>query len=116
MARRVVSATRAETEVMPETTAPPHRHFDDVLRRKAYHLRPWAQHAIRLGTMGAVTLARLAFDPILGDRLPYSFYLIGLMVLAWYLRLGPVLVAAAASAVLAALLFSRPRGLAHIAE
>ncbi len=56
------------------------------------------------------TALRLLLDPLLGEQAPYTAYLLGIALTAWYGGLGPSLLALLASAALSTYLFTSPRG------
>src|SRR5262245_52936950 len=68
---------------------------------------PWVTHsdamriareyAIAITAMALVTLVRVRLEPILGDQIPFVLYMVPITAMAWYCRMGPVLVAVALS-------------------
>lgn len=81
-----------------------------VRRKEPSHSR---SALLRYGSVVvALALASLLgdlLDPVLGERVPYPAYFMAIMFVAWYGGLGPSLLAAVASALLADYLFISPR-------
>ncbi len=66
-------------------------------------------YGLALALVAGATVLRLALDPILQNNLPFVSYFIAVAVVAWWLGLGPAIVATLAGSYLAERLFFPPR-------
>jgi PAS domain S-box-containing protein len=73
-------------------------------------LRRWIPYLVALVAVGAALALRAAFDPWLGDRVPYITVFGAVIVAAWFGGPGPALVAAVVGWLCSDILFTEPRG------
>ncbi|MCW5890527.1 MAG: GAF domain-containing protein [bacterium] len=67
-----------------------------------------APYGIALLAVGVATVTKLALDPVLGGQVPFILYFGAVVLSAWAGGVGPGLAAAAASGLMAALVFAPP--------
>src|SRR5690554_162718 len=72
--------------------------------------RVLAEYAAAAGAVGLATVVRIATDPWLGNEYLFVFSYPVMIALAWYVRLGPLLVALALGLLAIDYLFVDPRG------
>lgn len=68
-----------------------------------------AQYLVAIGSVAAVSGARWALDPALGDHSPFVMYLVAIAITAWFTRLGPSIAALLLGAATGYVLFVAPR-------
>jgi PAS domain S-box-containing protein len=73
-------------------------------------LRRWIPYLVALVAVGAALALRAAFDPWLGDRVPYITVFGAVIVAAWFGGPGPALVAAVVGWLCSDILFTETRG------
>ncbi|HEX2333208.1 MAG TPA: PAS domain-containing protein [Burkholderiales bacterium] len=73
-------------------------------------MRRWIPYLVALVAVGAALALRAAFDPWLGDRVPYITVFGAVIVAAWFGGPGPALVAAVVGWLCSDILFTEPRG------
>ena len=69
-----------------------------------------SRYGIALLAVALATAARLALDPLLGDRFQLFTYFLALVVVAWHCGFGPSLLALGAGGIAIPFFFFRPRG------
>ena len=67
-------------------------------------------YALSVALTALATALRMWLDPILGDHSPFATYYLAVMFAAWYAGWGPALLAMFSGGLLAAYLFTEPRG------
>lgn len=67
-------------------------------------------YAVAVGSVIVATLARIALDPLFGEKFPYISYMAAIIFVAWFGGLGPSLATLAMGFLLAFYFFASPRG------
>src|ERR1041384_5223025 len=81
----------------------------DVLTDRSSLLRhPAAQYGFALAMLALSTAIRWSFNPLLGDRLPYLFYFVVVVVISLSCDLGPAVFAMLGTTLAANYLFLSP--------
>jgi len=83
---------------------------DLLTTRRSFLRHPAAQYAFALFLVALTTGVREMFNPFIGDRLPYLFYFVAVVVVSLSCRLGPALLTLLSTALAANYLFLEPFG------
>src|SRR5258705_10712380 len=74
-------------------------------------IHPALRYLVAIGAVALAAAARWLLNPLWGPtQLPYTFFFLGAILVAWWGRLGPALVAIVAGALVGNWLFVEPRG------
>src|SRR5258706_11608977 len=74
-------------------------------------IHPIVRYLVAMAAVALAAGARWLLNPVWGStQLPYTFFFLGAILVAWWARLGPALVVIAAGALVGNWLFVEPRG------